>query len=337
MSMTQSGTGLGTPYYMPPEQARDAKHVDRRSDIYALGCTFYHFVTGQLPFKADSTLELILSKEKGQYPRARKLNPEIPERLDLIIDKMLAKDPQYRYQTCTDLIKDLEALNLANSVLSFLGGDAASAPAAASLQKSRPAASSGVQTAPGKSGPTGAAKAPPGGAEPPSGGANEEQTWYIKHSNAQGKQIVSKLPTSKVQMLLKAGGLDMKATACKSATGQFMPLAAYRDFETLVQARLVKQSAEKTGNKFSKVYAEIDKADRRRKRWRWLGRWTENTVGFVGFIIYLVVIAAVIYGAYFGYTRYGKPLIDSFMKKPQPAVGTDSQAPDPNQPGQPTN
>ncbi|MBI5760527.1 MAG: serine/threonine protein kinase [Planctomycetales bacterium] len=331
MSMTQSGTGLGTPYYMPPEQARDAKHVDRRSDIYALGCTFYHFVTGQLPFKADSTLELILAKEKGQYPRARKLNPEIPERLDLIIDKMLAKDPQYRYQTCTDLIKDLEALNLANPVLGFLGGDVASAPAAASLQKTRPAASSSVQTAAGKSGPTGAAKAPSGGTEPPAGGANEEQTWYIKHSNAQGKQIVSKLPTSKVQMLLKVGGLDMKATACKSATGQFMPLAAYREFETLVQARLVKQSAEKTGNKFSKVYAEIDKADRRRKRWRWLGRWTENTVGFVGFIIYLVVIAAVIYGAYFAYTNYGKPLIDSYMKKPQPAVGTGGQAPDQGQ------
>ena len=50
MSMTQSGTGLGTPYYMPPEQARNAKHVDHRSDIYALGCTLYHFVSGKLPF-----------------------------------------------------------------------------------------------------------------------------------------------------------------------------------------------------------------------------------------------------------------------------------------------
>ena len=46
MSMTQSGTGLGTPLYMPPEQARDAKNVDHRTDIYALGVTFYYFLTG---------------------------------------------------------------------------------------------------------------------------------------------------------------------------------------------------------------------------------------------------------------------------------------------------
>jgi hypothetical protein len=228
-------------------------------------------------------------------------------------------------------------LNLANPVLSFLGADVADAPAAASLQKSRPAASSVAQTAGSKSGPTGAAKPPSGVPESSSDGANAEQTWYLKHTNAQGKHIVSKLTTSKVQMLLKAGGVDLKATACKSATGQFMPLAAYREFESIVQARLVKQSAEKSGNKFSKVYADIDKADRRRKRWRWLGRWTENTVGFVGLIMYLAVIAAVIYGAYFGYTRYGKPLIDSYFKKPQPAAGTGNPAPDQAQPDPPSN
>ena len=50
VSMTQSGTGLGTPLYMAPEQARNAKHVDKRSDIYALGSTLYYFLTGKLPF-----------------------------------------------------------------------------------------------------------------------------------------------------------------------------------------------------------------------------------------------------------------------------------------------
>ncbi|OYW12386.1 MAG: serine/threonine protein kinase, partial [Planctomycetales bacterium 12-60-4] len=62
MSMTQSGTGLGTPYYMAPEQARNAKHVDGRSDIYALGITLYHFLTAKLPFTGNSAMEVVLAK-----------------------------------------------------------------------------------------------------------------------------------------------------------------------------------------------------------------------------------------------------------------------------------
>ena len=95
VSMTQSGTGLGTPLYMAPEQARNAKHVDERVDIYALGATLYHLLTGKLPFMASTALELILAKEKGTYPTARSLRSEIPERLDLIIDKMMAKDANH--------------------------------------------------------------------------------------------------------------------------------------------------------------------------------------------------------------------------------------------------
>jgi serine/threonine-protein kinase len=335
MSMTQSGAGLGTPYYMSPEQACDAKHVDRRSDVYALGCTFYHFLTGQLPFKADSTLELILAKEKGQYPRIRKFKPRdddpiqaFPERMELIIDKMLAKDPQYRYQSCADLIKDLEALGMANPLLSFLGGSSATLSAAASLEKSRPVSSgSGAHTVSGKSGPTDTVKAPPPAADVAMGGEPEEQTWYIKHTNPQGKPIVSKLATSKVQMLLKAGGIDTKATACKSATGTFLPLSAYREFDSLVAARLAKQTAERSANKFSQVYADIDKADRRRKRWRWLSRLSQNTMDFFGLIIYLAVVAAVLFGAYWGIRYYAIPFVNSYMNKPQPTTGAGSQAP----------
>ena len=96
MSMTQSGTGLGTPHYMPPEQARNAKYVDARCDIYALGCTLYHFVTGKLPFAGGSVVELITNKEKGQFTAAKRINSKVPGRLDLIIDKMMAKDPNDR-------------------------------------------------------------------------------------------------------------------------------------------------------------------------------------------------------------------------------------------------
>ena len=147
VSMTQSGTGLGTPLYMAPEQARNAKHVDKRTDIYALGSTLYYFVTGKLPFTGENTLELIVAKEKGTFTHARKHNPQIPERLDLMIDKMLMKDPNHRYADCADIIRDLGQLGLANPALSFIesaGGETATvsaAVAAASVGRPRPACS----------------------------------------------------------------------------------------------------------------------------------------------------------------------------------------------------
>ena len=97
MSLTQSGTGLGTPLYMAPEQARDAKSSDKRTDIYALGITLYYFVTGKLPFGGDTVVKLIMAKESGKYDNARKLNREVPEKLDMIIDKMIQKDKKHRY------------------------------------------------------------------------------------------------------------------------------------------------------------------------------------------------------------------------------------------------
>src|SRR5262249_21613680 len=98
LDLTRTGTGAGTPYYMAPEQARNAKYVDGRSDIYALGCMLYCFLVGKLPFEGDTALALIQAKEVGKFPPVRKSVPEVPERLDLIIDKMLAKNPQHRYQ-----------------------------------------------------------------------------------------------------------------------------------------------------------------------------------------------------------------------------------------------
>jgi serine/threonine protein kinase len=120
MSLTQTGHGIGTPCYMPLEQARNAKEADQRSDIYALGCVLYCLLTGKPPFNGNTIVELIMAKDVGRFTPARRFNPAVPERLDLMIDKMVAKQLKYRYQTCAEVIHDLKSLNLDNPVLSFI-------------------------------------------------------------------------------------------------------------------------------------------------------------------------------------------------------------------------
>src|SRR5207253_5969138 len=88
--LTQTRQGFGTPYYMPYEQAVNAKSVDGRSDIYALGATLYHLLTGELPFSGSSHVEIVEKKSLGFYPAATSVNPAVPEVLDQIVDKILA-------------------------------------------------------------------------------------------------------------------------------------------------------------------------------------------------------------------------------------------------------
>ncbi len=77
VSMTQSGHGLGTPIYMPPEQERNAKHADKRSDLYAMGATLYHMLTNQIPFLGETAAEISIAKEKGNFKSSRLINSKI--------------------------------------------------------------------------------------------------------------------------------------------------------------------------------------------------------------------------------------------------------------------
>ena len=100
---------IGTPAYMPPEVLLE-KETDGRGDIFSLGVVFYETLTGRNPFKADSfvgTSQRILSETP---PPMGTINPTIPEELERILAKMLAKDPAERYATAADLLVDLNAL-----------------------------------------------------------------------------------------------------------------------------------------------------------------------------------------------------------------------------------
>src|SRR5262249_30066367 len=123
--LTAARQGFGTPYYMPYEQAMNAKSVDGRSDIYALGATLYHLVTGELPFPGSSHMEVVEKKSLGFFSPASAVNPAVPDVLDHILDKMLAREPRDRYQTASELIVDLDRSNLAAPVPSFTDPDRA--------------------------------------------------------------------------------------------------------------------------------------------------------------------------------------------------------------------
>jgi len=107
--LTKPGSRVGTPAYMSPEQAL-GRPLDARSDIFSLGAVLYEMCTGKAAFAADSEAEILdLILHRWPAPIAS-LNPEIPEELQRIIRKAMAKDPQERYQETRDLLVDLKAV-----------------------------------------------------------------------------------------------------------------------------------------------------------------------------------------------------------------------------------
>jgi serine/threonine protein kinase len=107
---THMSTRIGTPAYMAPEQAEQGRVVDGRADIYALGATFFHLITGRPPFEAETADEILDRQRLGPVPNPRSINPWVPLRVCLVIARMMAKEPEGRYATAAALLKDLEAL-----------------------------------------------------------------------------------------------------------------------------------------------------------------------------------------------------------------------------------
>ena len=114
-SLTASGAVLGTPLYMSPEQA-EGKKVDLRTDIYALGATLYHMICGRPPFQGETPLSTLLKHLTEPLPSPRDLDPDIPEPVCDIIYKMMAKQLEDRYQTCEEVLADLDAYREAHGV-----------------------------------------------------------------------------------------------------------------------------------------------------------------------------------------------------------------------------
>jgi predicted Ser/Thr protein kinase len=115
-SVTREGAGLGTPDYASPEQFRDARKADVRSDIYALGCTIYHLLAGQVPFPGSSLAEKLVAHEVKEPAALEKLCPEIPGGLTLVVARMMAKDPAERFQSALEVAQALAPFAAGSSV-----------------------------------------------------------------------------------------------------------------------------------------------------------------------------------------------------------------------------
>jgi serine/threonine-protein kinase len=111
LKLTRSGMTLGTPFYLSPEQA-EGRDLDARSDIYGLGATLYHMVTGRAPFGDEATAVAMMKQVKETVPDPRQVQPQLSEAICMVMEKMMAKNRQDRYQNWAELISDLQLVRI---------------------------------------------------------------------------------------------------------------------------------------------------------------------------------------------------------------------------------
>ncbi len=105
--LTANDDILGTPHFIAPEQIRDSRSADARSDLYGLGCTFYYLLAGEAPFRGKNPLELLEKHATEPPPSIRSMRRDVPEEIDRLIRALLAKDPRARPQSPREFMDEL--------------------------------------------------------------------------------------------------------------------------------------------------------------------------------------------------------------------------------------
>jgi serine/threonine-protein kinase len=109
-AQTEAGKAYGTPYYIAPEQIRGELEIDGRADIYSLGATFYHLVTGRVPFMAEDPADVMRKHLKEELVPPDHINTSLSAGVSEIIEVMMAKRKEDRYKSVEELLTDLEAV-----------------------------------------------------------------------------------------------------------------------------------------------------------------------------------------------------------------------------------
>jgi serine/threonine-protein kinase len=213
--LTATRQAFGTTPYMPYEQALNARSADGRSDLYALGATLYHLVTGQVPFPGVSHVEVVQLKAQGAFTPAGTLNPAVPPALDAILAKLLAREPRDRYQTASELIVELERSRLAAAVPSFADPDLAlqdpwvRACLASAAEPTRP--DLGV----------------PG---PPTPQLVEAEYWQVRYRNKEGRPCKARASPASIAQRLRDGRLPADTEVRRTPEEPFQTAAAFPEF-----------------------------------------------------------------------------------------------------------
>lgn len=312
-ALTKTGAGAGTPIYMAPEQARDVKRVDCRVDIYALGVMLYVFLSGKAPFQGNTVVELTSAKEKGKFDPVRRHNDDVPPKIDLIIDKMLARDPKMRYASCAEVIKQLESLELANETLSFVETEETVIPPSSAKRAKKPAATEAPEPAQETE-----VQAPSPNKKPaqktgtPNKGADrtniqeedesQKDIWYWNLVTPEGRKITKKVTTEQLRALIKAGHLDADAEVSRSMKTGFRAAASYAEFQPYFKSRETTTAANVKGKKFKDKMKEIAEEDERRRKYGWMSRMFKSAGGTLLGLLWITLILAIVGGG--GYFFY---------------------------------
>lgn len=240
--LTADQAGFGSSWYMPFEQAKNASFVDGRSDIFSLGATFYHLLTGQVPFPGETHAEVVARKQSDHYKPVTQIDPQLPPTLDQIIARMIALDPRKRYPTARELIVDLERSRLLNayrvktistnndSDLDNPPSDFAVTNPDLKLEDSGDAA------------------------------VDKLSPWHLRYQDNAGRTFTRKATTHQVLEGIRAGRWPSGTEAARSERRRFRPLRDYPEFQQFLDTPLETPSLART-----KAPANVEARSRFRK------------------------------------------------------------------------